>query len=349
MLIVADRPEIRLLLSEFLRLEGYLPLEALDSEQAIQLTREEKPAVILMDIMMPGRDGLSAIQEIRTWDSSVGIIVLTAFSTEQHAIRALQVGADDYMHKPFEPVELRTKVAMVLEKRNLREENRQLQAKMAALLEHYLPQPVAQRLIRSPEMPHLGGERQEITVLFADLRGFTSFTAMTPPEELVAHLNRYLSAAAEAVLRHNGMVDKFLGDGIMALFNAPIADENHLLNAVRAALSIHKEVERMQAQNQSCSPENIPLQFGIGIHTGEAIVGNIGAACLMSYTAVGDVVNVTKRLEEYAGPGQTLASQAVVNSVGDKLIVQALAPVPIKGKTEPQPVFQVWGITDFGT
>lgn len=338
-LVVDDQPDIRGLLSEVMRAEGYRVLEASSGDQAVSLTRENTPDLILMDIMMPGRDGLSAVEEIRTRSSDIGIIVLTAFSTEQHVIRALQVGADDYMHKPFDPRELRTKVKTALEKCALRRENRRLQDKLAALLEQYLPQPVVQRLINSPDLPHLGGERQEITVLFADLRGFTDFTMLTPPEELILRLNRYLSIAAECILNRGGMVDKFMGDGVMAIFNAPLPDVNHLVNAIRAASDIHARVAMENAAVEN--GYGLKLEFGIGIHTGEAIVGNIGAASLMNYTAIGDVVNMTKRLEELALPGQTLVTQAVVDELGERLKVVPLPPLMVKGRSTPQVFFQM--------
>ncbi len=339
-LIVDDKEDIRFLVREFLRLQGYQTIEAGNGDEAIEKAHAEGPALILMDIMMPGRDGLSAIQEIRKTDSLVSIIVLTAFSTEQHAVRALQVGADDYMHKPFDPMQLRTKVNAAIEKHYLRKENRRLQERLTAILERYFPRPVAQRLITAPEMPRLGGERQELTVLFADLRGFTSFTSVTPPEELILHLNRYLAIAAEAVFAHHGTVDKFMGDGIMAVFNAPLADKDHVLSAIRTAQDIHACVEQMREGGES-----MQLQFGIGVHTGEAIVGNVGASSLMSYTAIGDTVNIAKRLEECAKPGKTLVSQTVVNSLGDRGQVMALEPVRIKGRAEPEPVFEVVDIS----
>lgn len=336
-LVVDDREDTRLLLREFLHIEGYRVIEASNADDAVELALAEKPSVILMDIMMPGRDGLSAIQDIRASDALVGIIVLTAFSTEQYAIRALQVGADDYMHKPFEMPELRARVGAVLDRCRLRQENRRLQDRLNAILEHYMPGPVAQRLIDAPEMPSLGGERQTITILFADLRGFTNFTAATPPEELIQYLNAYLSVAAETILEYGGTVDKFLGDGVMAVFNAPLPDRNHLFNAVLAAVQIHERVERMCAENN----HPIRLQFGIGIHTGEAIVGNIGTASLMNYTAVGDSVNMAKRLEECAKAGQTIVSRTVLEALGDRLEVKSLEPVRIKGLAEPEPVFEI--------
>jgi class 3 adenylate cyclase len=341
-LIVDDRADIRVFLSEFMRIEGFSPLEASGAEEAIQSARRERPALILMDIMMPGRDGLSAVQEIRAEDDKVGIIVMTAFSTEQRAVRAMQVGADDYIRKPFDMQELQVKTRAVLQKNWLRVENSSLYERLEAILSRYMPTPVADRLIRAPELPRLGGDRQEVTLLFADLRGFSSFAVQAMPEDLLRILNHYLSVATEAILSENGTVDKFLGDGIMAIFNAPLRDPEHVLHAVRAAMAIQRNVADIEP------PRGIsePLRFGAGIHTGEAVVGNIGAAQLMSFTAVGDAVNIAKRLEENARPGQVIVSESVVQLLGDQLVTKALEPVFLKGVKDPMPMFEVVSLCD---
>ena len=336
-LIVDDRADIRSFLSEYMRIEGFAPLEAASADDAIQVARRERPALILMDIMMPGRDGLSAVQEIRAEDDKVGIIVMTAFSTEQRAVRAMQVGADDYMHKPFDMEELQVKTRAVLQKNWLRVENSSLYERLEAILSRYMPTPVADRLIRAPEVPRLGGERQEVTLLFADLRGFSSFAVQAAPEDLLRILNHYLTVATEAILEHNGTVDKFLGDGVMAIFNAPLRDPSHVLHAVRAAMAIQRNVAAIERPGGLSEP----LRFGVGIHTGEAVVGNIGAAQLMSYTAVGDAVNVAKRLEENAGPGQIIVSEQVIQYLNDQLVTRDLEPVLIKGVKDPLPLFEV--------
>jgi class 3 adenylate cyclase len=336
-LVVDDRADIRLFLSEFMRLEGFAPLEAMDAESAIEIARCERPALILMDIMMPGRDGLSAVQEIRAENTEVGIIVITAFGTEQRAVRAMQVGADDYMHKPFDMEELQVKTRAVLQKNWLRVENSSLYERLEAILSRYMPATVADQLIRAPDLPSLGGERKEVTLLFADLRGFSAFAARAVPEDLLQHLNRYLSAAAEAILSENGTVDKFLGDGVMAIFNAPLRDPQHVLRAVRAAMTIQCNAASLESPCELAEP----LRFGVGIHTGEAVVGNIGAAQLMSFTAVGDTVNLAKRLEENARPGQIVVSEQVVQALGDQLVTKALEPVLLKGVQEPVTVYEV--------
>jgi adenylate cyclase len=336
-LIVDDRADIRLFLRDFLYAEGFSTLEAADADQATRTARAQRPALILMDIMMPGRDGLSAVQEIRTEDDIVGIIVMTAYGTEERAVRAMQVGADDYMRKPFDLAELHAKTRTVLEKYQLRVENRRLHERLQVILGHYMPLTVADRLIHAPGLPSLGGERQEVTMLFADLRGFTSFAANAVPEDLLQHLNRYLTIATEAVLSENGTVDKFLGDGVMAIFNAPLRDSEHVFHAVNSAIKIQRNVEVLDPPDTASEP----LRFGVGIHTGEVVVGNIGAAQLMSYTAVGDTVNIAKRLEENAGPGQIIVSEIVTQILGHRLLTRSAGSITVKGHDDPFNLFKV--------
>ena len=341
-LIVDDRSDIRSFLREFMNLEGFETVEAADGDQAIGLSRQEQPAVILMDIMMPGRDGLSAVQEIRAEDDKVGIIVMTAYGTEQRAVRAMQMGADDYMHNPFDMEELQTKTRAVLQKNWLRIENYNLHERLETILSRYMPTTVADRLIRAPEMPSLGGERQEVTLLFADLRGFTAFAATSGPEDLLQHLNRHLTMATEAILSENGTVDKFLGDGVMAIFNAPLRDPEHVFHAVRAAIAIQKSAENVDSPLELLGP----MRFGMGIHTGAAIVGNIGAAQLMSYTAIGDAVNVAKRLEESARPGQIIISSQILERLGGRVLTKPLEPVVLKGVKDTMQVFEIVGLNE---
>lgn len=336
-LIVDDRTDIRFFLRDFLYAEGFSTLEAADADQAVQSAHANRPALILMDVMMPGRDGLIAVQEIRAHDDAVGIIVMTAYGTEERAVRAMQVGADDYMRKPFDLAELHAKTRTVLEKYKLRIENRRLHERLEAILSHYMPPTVADRLIHAPELPSLGGERQEVTMLFADLRGFTSFAARAVPEDLLQYLNRYLTIATEAILSENGTVDKFLGDGVMAIFNAPLRDPEHVFHAVRAAMTLQHNAEILNTPDATLEP----MRFGVGIHTGEVVVGNIGAVQLMSYTAVGDTVNVAKRLEESAGPGQIIVSDQVVKALGKKLLIRPAGTIVVKGHHERISLFKV--------
>jgi PAS domain S-box-containing protein len=183
----------------------------------------------------------------------------------------------------------------------------------------------------------LGGDRIMITTLFADIRGFTSFGENHDPEQLIAVVNQYLGAAANAILTQEGTIDKFLGDAVMAFFNAPIPQPDHALRAVNAALSIQRTTRTMK----SALPLDFQPTFGIGIHTGEAVLGLIGTQQRMEYTAIGDSINTAKRLQENAAPGQILISADVYRTVHQFVKAFPVAPVHAKGKRVPIQVYEV--------
>jgi PAS domain S-box-containing protein len=191
-----------------------------------------------------------------------------------------------------------------------------------------------------PDKLQLGGRRAQITTLFADIRGFTPFSEELPPDQLVAVLNRYLSLAAEAILAQEGTIDKFLGDAIMAWFNAPILQPDHMLRAVRAALAMQASVPELWQE----LPEEFHLCFGIGIHYGEAVLGLVGSEKRWEYTAVGNSINTAKRIQENAARGQVLVSAEVYNQIAGNLIAHPVEPVFGKGKRQPIQVYEVQGL-----
>lgn len=183
----------------------------------------------------------------------------------------------------------------------------------------------------------LGGQRREVTVLFADIRGFTAFSETVEPEVLVAVLNRYLAAAADAVLEQDGTVDKFLGDAVMAWFNAPIPQVDHTLRAVRAALAMRNAVA--QLNRETVAGER--LAFGIGISVGDAVLGLVGTEKRLDYTAIGDCVNTAKRIQENSAGGQILMSRAAYERVEGLVRVKLCPPVLAHGKREPVQVVEL--------
>jgi len=180
----------------------------------------------------------------------------------------------------------------------------------------------------------------DITVLFADVRGFTSFSESQEPEKLVSVLNRYLAAMAESVLSQEGTIDKFMGDAIMAWFNAPVPQEDHTLRAVKAALALRDAVESLYKE----LPKEEHLAFGAGIHYGDAVLGLIGTDRRLEYTAISDSVNTTKRLQENSAKNQIIISATAYNRVKKLIEVKPLQPVAAKGKTAPLEVFEVLGL-----
>jgi adenylate cyclase len=192
-----------------------------------------------------------------------------------------------------------------------------------------------------PDELSLGGKHGEITTLFADLHGFTGWGEQINPEELITSLNQFLGEAATAILREGGTIDKFVGDAIMAFFNAPILQENHALRAVKAAWRM-REAYLLQTPKQS--HETIP-SFGIGIHTGEAILGLIGSPERMDYTAIGDSVNTAKRVQELAAAGQILITAPVYEMVKSNISTRSLPPLVLRGKKESIQIYEVLDIS----
>jgi PAS domain S-box-containing protein len=191
-----------------------------------------------------------------------------------------------------------------------------------------------------PDQLQLGGRRAEITTLFADIRDFTSFSERHPPEQLVAVLNRYLAAAAEAVLAHKGTIDKFLGDAVMAWFNAPIPQSDHAYQAVLAALEMRTAILELHRE----LPREYRLSFGVGIHFGEAILGLVGTERRIEYTAIGDSINTAKRIQENSASSQILISAQVYDLVSELVNARQVKPVAAKGKRKPLLVYEVLGL-----
>ena len=200
---------------------------------------------------------------------------------------------------------------------------------------------VRDRLLSDPSHLRLDGTRQKATIMFADISGFTSFSEKTDPEDLFKTLNYYLSLAAQTILEEEGTLDKFMGDAVLALWNAPDPQPDHALRAVRAALAIQERGRQIYDPLQGPS---YALQFHVAVATGDAMVGNLGTSDLFNYTAVGDTVNVCQRMEMAALPGQILIDQATYLALADQIIADPLEPIMVKGKALPVAVYNLRGL-----
>ena len=200
---------------------------------------------------------------------------------------------------------------------------------MHLLFRQYLSPDVAAALIADPSQAALGGAVFDVTVLFADLSGFTPFSERSSPPEVVAMLNRYFEVATAAILAENGTIVQYIGDALMALFNAPVRQADHASRAARAALAMQRGVDTVAAQ--------IPgwPRFRVGVNTGEALVGNIGSEALRNYNATGDAVNVAARLETLARPGQVVVGGATYAALDGSAHATPLGDVVVKGRRQP--------------
>jgi PAS domain S-box-containing protein len=209
-----------------------------------------------------------------------------------------------------------------------------------SMVKRYLPSELVDRLSDLKEL-RLGGTRQLTTTFFADIRGFTTYSEQHDPEHVVEVLNNYFSMAAKIIRANKGIVDKYLGDAVMAHFGTPLRPiADHALQAVRTAWAIK---QKMDEYHKSVPPAD-RLSFGMGVNTGEAVVGNVGGEDQMEYTPIGDAVNLAKRLQESAKPGQILISQSTYEEVKDHVKVNTLQPIQVKGRTAFEQVYELVGI-----
>lgn len=229
----------------------------------------------------------------------------------------------------------RTDVVLLEEARRAESAERE---RMRELFRRYLAPSVAERLLNSPEAVKLGGSRQDVTILFADVRGFSGFSERHTPEEVVAMLNHYLALATQEIFNELGTLDKFIGDGVMAIFGAPVPVPDAEMAAIRAALAMRSSLDRLR------NDTGVRVGFGIGLNAGPAIVGNIGTAQLMNYTAIGDVVNVAARLQSEARSGEILISEHALERVRESVIYEELSDIYVKGRSVPVTTFKLLGM-----
>jgi class 3 adenylate cyclase len=221
-------------------------------------------------------------------------------------------------------------------------ENARLYHQLDGLFHAYMSPDVATALLADPEQAALGGAVVEVTALFADLRGFTGFSERSTPEEIVEMLNRYFEHATAAILSEGGTVVQFVGDALMALFNAPARQDDHPVRAARAALAMQAAVEAIAASSPGWP------RFRVGINTGPALVGNIGSTALRSFNAMGDAVNVAARLESVAQPGQVVIGESTRALLPPDAAVEPLGELAVKGRQSGVVAYRLFGLQRAG-
>jgi class 3 adenylate cyclase len=313
-----------------------------DGVGALKAIQDTLPDLALLDNHMPEMSGLEVCRTIKLDENTqfIPVVIVTAMDSQQDELNAIEAGADDFIPKPFNSVILLTRVRSLLRIKRLHDELERRNELLNQVLTRYVAQEIADTILMDPERHlKLGGETRDVTILFADLRDFTPFSASHSAPEVVDSLNLIFNELVEIIFDYKGTFDKFMGDAIMAFFGAPLQGENDVERALGAAL----EMQKRFAQLKNASPSLIPLGLGIGIHTGEVIVGNIGSERMMDYTVIGDTVNVARRLQETARPGEILISEATKKSVRE-LRVEPLSEKFLPGRTDPVVLYSLKGM-----
>jgi len=361
-LVVDDQPANIRLLDAVLSPRGYRVLTAASGEQALDVLRDERPHVVLLDIMMPGMDGYEVCRRIREHPSTAYLpVVMITASDAQEKLRAVEAGADDFITKPFDQAELLARVkSLVRVKRyhdtverqaaELETWNRELEARvesqLAALeratrLRRFLPPQMAELILDSGDESFLESHRRETVVVFCDLRQFTAFAESSEPEELMAVLRDYHGALGDLVFRFEGTLERFTGDGLMVVFNDPLPCEDAGLRAIRMAVAMRTRIRDLA---ESWSRQGHDLGFGIGVAQGYATIGRIGFEGRDEYTALGTVVNLAARLCAAASPWQILVSQRVLTGIEDLVVHSSAGELELHGFSRAIRAYDVKGV-----
>ncbi|EAW39334.1 response regulator [Lyngbya sp. PCC 8106] len=341
-LIVDDDPINLQVLVNYLCLQNYAVTQASSGIEAMEILEAGYiPDLILLDVMMPRMTGYEVTRRIReTWPPhQLPIMMLTAKNQVSDLVAGLEVGANDYLSKPLNKDELLARIKTHIRIKQLRTEK----AHIRKTFGRYVTDEVVTNLLESAEGLKLGGERRKITLLTSDVRGFTAISERLNPEEVVKVLNFYLSKMADVITAYRGTIDEFMGDGILVLFGAPKSRKNDTERAVACAVAM--QLEMISVNQQLIEWSLPPLEMGIGINTGEVVVGNIGSEKRTKYGVVGNQVNLTYRIESYSTGGQILVSESTFNEVRSLIQVVGKNQVQPKGVKQPITIYEVGGIS----
>lgn len=331
-ILIVDDDEINRDILRIILKEEYDILEAADGAEALDLLARHTQEIegIIVDLIMPGMDGFEFLRHYAKREEwkDIPVIVATGDERSQTESRCLEMGAWDVVHKPFNAPVVFLRLKNNISRRRLMLLEKQ---KITSLFQRYVDPSVLEELLQNDISEQtLRGRTVEVAVLFVDIRGFTAMAERFPPETVVEFLDECLTMMGRAVMRHGGTLDKFVGDCTMAFWGAPLPCEEKELSACLAALDIMRETEALSLSLRKrfgCG-----VTFGAGIHTGPAVVGNIGMPDRMDYTAIGDTVNTASRLESSAPPGCIYISRAVADRLGTRAEAVSLGTQPLKGK-----------------
>ncbi|MGD0282274.1 MAG: adenylate/guanylate cyclase domain-containing protein [Dissulfurispiraceae bacterium] len=357
-LIVDDNEMNRDLLSRQLKKQGYACESAENGRLAIEKMHLHKFDLVLLDIIMPEMDGFQALEEIKGSAELryIPVIMISSLDEMDNIVRCIEIGAEDYLPKPPDPVLLRARVSACLEKKRLIDQEIETRKRLKELNEaldvrnrlirdtfgRYLSDEIVENILETPAGLKLGGEKRETTILMSDLRGFTSIAERLSPEDVVAMINIYLEIMTGIILKYNGTIDEFIGDAILVIFGAPLQRDDDTIRAVACAVEMQTAMEEVNRRNrESGFPEVV---MGIGINTGSVIVGNIGSRKRTKYAVVGRNVNLTSRIESCTVGGQILASQSTIEACGEILRIDNTIEVMPKGLQKPITIYEVGGI-----
>ena len=336
LLVVDDNRVNRMALSRSLELQGHQVETAENGQEGLEKFRSGLFDLMLLDIEMPVMNGFEVLEAcLNDFDlRQIPIIMTSAMEELDAVVKCVELGAEDYLTKPVNPILLRARVNASLEKKRLRDEQRKL-------FRTFATREVAEELLRTGFS--LGGKQVTASVLFADIRSFTTIAENQNPVETIDLLNQYFSMMFDAITDNSGTVNQMMGDGLLAIFGAPIFFEDHREKAVRSAL---KMLERLKEFNRNQLEQGkTQLHIGIGIASGKMTVGYTGTQNRAIYTCIGDTVNLSNRIEEYTKEAlrPLIVDEYTRDGLSTDVKVEDLGRIIFKGKNQAVNVFAVLG------
>jgi adenylate cyclase len=334
LLIVDDNKVNRLLLSRSVELLGHRAALAENGRIALEKLRCESFDLLLLDIEMPELDGFAVLEQIKAdlQLREVPVIVTSSIEGLNNVVRCIELGAEDYLPKPVNSVLLKARIGATLEKKRLRDQQK-------ALVRRFATSEVAEDMLQSGFA--LGGKRIHASVLFSDIRGFTALVESQGPEETIDLLNTYYMLMFDAIGSHGGVVNQMIGDGLMALFGAPLPLDDCAGSAVAAGLEMVELIEQFNLERSAV--KKAAIRIGIGVATGDVVAGYTGTQQRATYTCIGDTVNLAARLEAHTKVAghSILIDDTTQRALDCSVPTQALGQVPFKGKAAAVEIFAV--------
>ena len=349
-LAVDDLQENRELVARNLSRMGHFVVTASSGEEALQALEQSDVDVVLLDLLMPGMDGREVLRRIKEhpeWRATP-VIIISGSQDMDGIIECIEAGADDYLFKPFNPVLLQARIKAGIERKRWHDREQQYRQQLErnekfirATFGRYLSDEIVTDILERPEGLELGGDLREVTILMSDIRGFTTLSERLAPAQVVTMLNRYLGAMTDIIMAHQGTIDEFIGDAILAVFGAPKHGDDDADRALNCALAMQAAMNGINALNEA---EGLPaLKTGIALNTGDVIAGNIGSERRSKYGFVGHPMNVTSRIEDLTAGGEILISDSTLRSLQGDFQVGDCQEVKVKGIDESIVVHQIQG------
>jgi class 3 adenylate cyclase len=359
-LVVDDTPQNVKLLTDLLMLNGYRVESAQSGEEALAKIAASIPDIVLLDVMMPGLSGYDVCRKIRQTPATalLPVVMVTSLDPQTERVNGIEAGADDFLAKPINRPELFARVKSLLRVKSLQDEvkrqaeqlaewNSRLEARVAeqvtqiermGRLKGFFSPQIAELIVSGGAEDLLRPHRREITVIFLDLRGFTSFTETAEPEEVMDMLSQYHAAVGRLVADYEGTIEHFAGDGMMIFFNDPVTLENSAASAARMSLTLQADFAPLRA---GWRKRGYTLDLGIGLAQGYATLGAIGFAGRQDYAAIGSVTNLATRLCAEAKGGETLTNQKTFARIDSEFDAEELGARTLRGFAQPVNVFRI--------